>query len=661
MIRTTKALPFALFVIGIAFALVAAFPFCAHAGDMSLRTGSIADAGDASLRTASIEDDSTETAPSAQIKYMVKANGKGAWKADGATSSVGDSASIESLRVKIISDAQGSVQYAINTADEGWLEFKENSAVAGTSGDGASPVGAVRIALVGELSQWYDVKYRVCGADGAWQSWKTNGKVAGKAGSKLSGIQIKLVEKAQKTGADETGLLGVRYRVKMSGSDWQKWLVDNSIAGKTGKSKRVQSLALELDAGSMDGSIQYRVRRSSGKWLAWKKDGAVIGPYSDIEAVQIKLTGAIAEKYDVVYQTYVTKVEWQARMRNGSTAGTTANHSIEALRIKIEDKANRSGWDGSGADWSYYIDGELVTGQWVETDESPINKLIAKEKRYWLDASGKLAVKRIVDPSKKQDKGADKACYIGSSGYPKAYAKIKTSKGFAFSGEDGLMITKKGWLSSDKYDDGLLQRYRLKSDGSYSIAKTGLFKVSGKKYFGFTNKGYLMRDMSKRIQKKWYTANSKGVLHVATDVEIKRERYVQWAISIANDDSHGYTQDVVLRWGPDYDCSSLVISSLKKTGLNAGYATYTGNMRSELTAHGFRWHTDFSKLKRGDILLVHSAKRQHTEIYIGDGMTVGAHIAENGTVFGKTGDQTGHEIDVGPYYKIWQGYLRYKG
>ena len=661
MIRTTKALPLTLLVLGIALAFAAALPLCAHADDMSLRIGSITDTGNASLKTNSSEDDSTETAPSAQIKYVVKANGKGTWKADGATSSVADSASIESLRVKVVSDAQGSVQYAVNTADEGWQEFKEDSAVAGTSGNDAVPVGAVRIALVGELSQWYDVRYRVCGADGTWQPWKSNGKVAGKAGSELSGIQIELVEKSKKSEADEMGLLGIRYQVKMTDSDWQKWLVNNSIAGKTGKGKRIQSLALSLDAGSMDGGIQYRVRRSSGKWMPWKKDGAVVGPYKDIEAIQVKLTGAIAESYDVVYQTYVNKVEWQARMRNGSVAGTSANRSIEALKVKIEDKANRSGWDESGSGWSYYLDGELVTSQWIETTESPINKLTAKEKRYWLDADGKLAVKRIVDPSKKKDKEAGKAYYIGSSGYPKAYVKVKTSKGFAFSDEEGLMVTKKGWLSSDKYDDGLLQRYCLKAAGSYAVARTGLFKVNGKKFFGFDNKGYVMRDMSKRIQKKWYAANSKGVLHTATSVEIHRERYVQWAVSIANDESHGYTQDVVLRWGPDYDCSSLVISSLKKTGLNAGYATYTGNMRSELTAHGFRWHTDFSKLKRGDILLVHSAKRQHTEIYLGDNMTVGAHIAENGTVFGKTGDQTGHEIDVGPYVKIWDGYLRYKG
>ena len=37
------------------------------------------------------------------------------------------------------------------------------------------------------------------------------------------------------------------------------------------------------------------------------------------------------------------------------------------------------------------------------------------------------------------------------------------------------------------------------------------------------------------------------------------ESAVNWAVGIANDNSHGYDQNS--RWGVDYDCSSLVISA----------------------------------------------------------------------------------------------------
>ena len=45
----------------------------------------------------------------------------------------------------------------------------------------------------------------------------------------------------------------------------------------------------------------------------------------------------------------------------------------------------------------------------------------------------------------------------------------------------------------------------------------------------------------------------------------KTEKAVTWAIEIANDPAHGYDQDN--RWGPDYDCSSLVISAWQQAGV----------------------------------------------------------------------------------------------
>ena len=42
------------------------------------------------------------------------------------------------------------------------------------------------------------------------------------------------------------------------------------------------------------------------------------------------------------------------------------------------------------------------------------------------------------------------------------------------------------------------------------------------------------------------------------------ESAVNWAVKIANDNSHGYDQNS--RWGPNYDCSSLVISAFEQAG-----------------------------------------------------------------------------------------------
>ena len=144
----------------------------------------------------------------------------------------------------------------------------------------------------------------------------------------------------------------------------------------------------------------------------------------------------------------------------------------------------------------------------------------------------------------------------------------------------------------------------------------------------------------------------------------KIENYVQNAINIANDNSHGYSQ--ANRWGKDYDCSSLVITVVENEGIpvkSKGGATYTGNMLSAFKKCGF---TDVTSrvnlatgagLVRGDILL---NRTHHTEIYIGNGKNVGAHISETGGVTGKTGDQTGKEICTNNYYNFpWTNVLRY--
>ena len=139
----------------------------------------------------------------------------------------------------------------------------------------------------------------------------------------------------------------------------------------------------------------------------------------------------------------------------------------------------------------------------------------------------------------------------------------------------------------------------------------------------------------------------------------KIEKALQWAVNIANDNSHGYSQSN--RWGPDYDCSSFVISALKAAGIDTGNATYTRNMRSNLTAHGFKWIpwssiSNASNLQRGDILL---NEAHHTEFYLGNNKDVASHGYYGHT---ETGDQTGREICVSSYYYYpWDGVLRYVG
>ena len=143
------------------------------------------------------------------------------------------------------------------------------------------------------------------------------------------------------------------------------------------------------------------------------------------------------------------------------------------------------------------------------------------------------------------------------------------------------------------------------------------------------------------------------------------ESATQWAINIANDKTHGYSQQS--RWGPDYDCSSLALSAFKQAGVPIDFnkVCYTGNMQN-LTQYGFK--DVVSKvnlntgngLQRGDILWWHSSGTSgHTAIYIGNNQIVHARGQSYGS--SKTGDQ-GSEIAVTAYYRgSWQHVYRYTG
>lgn len=131
-------------------------------------------------------------------------------------------------------------------------------------------------------------------------------------------------------------------------------------------------------------------------------------------------------------------------------------------------------------------------------------------------------------------------------------------------------------------------------------------------------------------------------------------RAVNWAVGIADDNSHGYDQGS--RWGPDYDCSSLVISAWEYAGVpvKTNGATYTGDMYPIFTNLGFvdvtaTWTPETAQA--GDILLNHV---KHTAMIRGflDGTLYIVEASGNergGATGGATGDQTGREIAVKTY------------
>lgn len=147
--------------------------------------------------------------------------------------------------------------------------------------------------------------------------------------------------------------------------------------------------------------------------------------------------------------------------------------------------------------------------------------------------------------------------------------------------------------------------------------------------------------------------------------ERKTDQAVALGREIAADNTHGYDQ--AKRWGPDFDCSSLICWIWQQVGVpvrDAG-ASYTGDMRGAFLRCGFRDVTSSVNLRTGngmrpgDVLINYA---HHAAMSMGDGQLLQASINEKGTATGgKSGDQTGKEIAVRSYYDYpWDCVLRYE-
>ena len=133
------------------------------------------------------------------------------------------------------------------------------------------------------------------------------------------------------------------------------------------------------------------------------------------------------------------------------------------------------------------------------------------------------------------------------------------------------------------------------------------------------------------------------------------KKAVEWAVKIANDNAHGYDQEQ--RNGPDYDCSSLVATALKQAGFNVSEQSWTGNLKGQLMAEGF--YLCSAPWVPGDI---HLNTQKHVCMSVDADMIVEASVNElGGIVGGQSGDQTGNEISIKPFYVYrhgWNYHLR---
>ena len=272
---------------------------------------------------------------SAHVQNIGWMNPVGSGKIAGTT---GRGLNLEALRISLEVDGASSQEQVANAlsveahvSNVGWQAAVGNGGTAGTTGRSRA-VEALRVRLSADLSARYTVWYRVHSAEFGWLGWACDGADAGSAGygRAVQAVQVAVLPKGDPAPGDTTcpfknhsdDPASISVRSHSSNIGWMSPVGSGSVAGTTGRGLPMEALEAQLDWYGHSGSIQLRGHVSNIGWQQWSAGRCgTTGKAQRLEAVQIRLTGEAAEKYDIWYCAHVSGIGWLDWACNGAAAG----------------------------------------------------------------------------------------------------------------------------------------------------------------------------------------------------------------------------------------------------------------------------------------------------------------------------------------------------
>lgn len=300
--------------------------------------------------------------------------------ADGAVSGTqGESKRMEAFRMYLANpldesgnEIEGTIEYRAHSQTYGWMNWQKEGQIAGTTGQGKR-LEAIQIRLTGKMGTLYDVYYRVHCSRWGTLGWAKNGEIAGTAGyyRSIESFEVILVPKGSgdapvqdaRSYLDVENIGALTYSVSLKDEGWKGDVGNKGTAGVTGQSKTIEALKMQIASGTegsitglYSGGITYKVYAENTGWQAGKTAGETAGEAGSgnrLEAVQIQLTGELAQYCDVYYRAHVQAYGWLGWAKNGQSAGTTkCSYRMEALQVCIVPKTAPA----PGSNTEYYKD-----------------------------------------------------------------------------------------------------------------------------------------------------------------------------------------------------------------------------------------------------------------------------------------------------------------
>ncbi|AFA50092.1 CAP domain-containing protein [Acetobacterium woodii] len=141
----------------------------------------------------------------------------------------------------------------------------------------------------------------------------------------------------------------VSYRTHVQNVGWQDFVSNGVISGTSGLGLRLEGIEIKLDSQLTDLGISYQTHIQNIGWegdteAGWKSNGETSGTSGQslrLEGIQIKLTGADADQYDVYYQVHIQNYGWLDWAKNGESAGSQGfSYRLEGIHIVVQTKGS---------------------------------------------------------------------------------------------------------------------------------------------------------------------------------------------------------------------------------------------------------------------------------------------------------------------------------
>lgn len=144
----------------------------------------------------------------------------------------------------------------------------------------------------------------------------------------------------QKKPVDDVKL---QYEIYDSENGWLDAVGEGETAGT--EAFQVEAVRIRLEENTIGGGIRYSSYVQDIGWQGYVANGVMagtVGKDQRIEAIKIKLTGAIASKYDIYYRSHVKGEGWLGWAKNGEPSGSEGlEKEIQAIQIVLIEKGQK--------------------------------------------------------------------------------------------------------------------------------------------------------------------------------------------------------------------------------------------------------------------------------------------------------------------------------